>query len=182
MSKASKALDGDWQGDGFGIAWLDGSDVWQVQKSLQPIWEEKASFTQVPVTKTLIAHARSASFPHHKGLIEFNQPYIIGDAVFVFNGLVKGVTIPNIPGKIGAEKICSLVREALQSFAPQEALEHVKRRLLDNSKEIVALNIGLATKDGIYSLNHFSRHPEYYSLHMWEQEGRRFICSEPLSF
>lgn len=180
MSEKSKALDGDWQGDGWGVAWIDERGEWQRQTSLAPIWQEAQVFEQVPLTKTLVAHARAASFAHHKGVIEFNQPYLFDQYAFVFNGLVRGVSLPNIPGRIGAEKICHLVKQELAMYEPQEALERVRDLLLKNCKEIVALNLGLASKEGIYALNYFSQHPEYYSLHHAQSSERRVICSEPL--
>ena len=180
MSQKSKALDGDWQGDGWGVAWLNEENMWQVKKSLSPVWEDTSVFPTIPSTRILVAHARSASFPHHKGVIEFNQPYISGKYAFVFNGLLRGVSLQNIPGKIGAEKIWSLLQQELKESAPQEALEKVKKLLIENSKEIVALNMGLATPEGIYSLNHFTKHPEYYSLHQWNEDSTKIICSETL--
>jgi predicted glutamine amidotransferase len=180
MAQKSKALDGDWQGDGYGVAWLDEQNKWQVKKSLSPIWEEIQNLDNLPETGMFLAHARSASFPQHKGVIEFNQPYILGEYAFVFNGLLKGVSLPNIPGKIGAEKIWSLLQKELESNDPQEALERTRQLLINSAQEIVALNVGLATKENMYFLNHFTKHPEYYSLHEWSEDETRIICSEPL--
>ena len=178
MAEKCKAPDGDWQGDGWGIAWLDKQDQWQIQKSLLPIWKETKIFNEFGHTRIFVAHARSASFPQHKGMIEFNQPYISGEYVFVFNGLLKGVSLPNVPGKIGAEKIWRLLQEELRKNAPQKALEVIKKLLLHKSKEIIALNIGLATPQNIYSLNYFTKNPEYYTLHRWHQNSSEIICSE----
>lgn len=180
MSEKSKALDGDWQGDGWGVAWSDSVQGWQRHVSLAPIWQDTDRFSSIPATHTLVAHARAASFPQHKGVIEFNQPYLFDRFAFVFNGLLKGVSLPNIPGRIGAEKIRFLVREELKVCEPQEALERVRVLLHRHCREIVALNIGLATSEGIYSLNHFSCHPEYYALHRWNDDQTHIICSEPL--
>lgn len=180
MAKKNKAPDGDWQGDGWGVAWLGEQNQWQVQKSLEPIWKEAGGFTAFPRTRTFVAHARSASFPQHKGIIEFNQPYIFGKYAFVFNGLLKGVTLSNASGKIGAEKIWHLLQLELKNNTPQKALETTKRQLLKNSKKIIALNIGLATPKNIYSLNYFTKNPEYYTLHHWQENSAVIICSEPL--
>ena len=180
MSEKSKALDGDWQGDGWGVAWLDSNNQWKRQTSLAPVWQERQTFEVVPRTRVMVAHARAASFAHHKGVIEFNQPYLFGEYAFVFNGLLKGVSLPGIPGRIGAEKICHLVQQEVVQHSPQIALERVRDLLRHNAKEIVALNLGLATVNGIYSLSHFSQHPEYYSLHSWNDEDTHIICSEPL--
>jgi len=180
MSKYSKALDGDWQGDGWGLAWLTDTKEWHTRKSLSPIWDDTESFSHIPNTSICIAHARSASFPQHKGIIEFNQPYLSGKYAYVFNGLLRGVTLSSLPGKIGAEKIWYLLQQELKNNNPQEALAKLKQLLIDSSKEIIALNIGLATNEKIYSLNYFTRNSEYYSLHHWVENDVTIICSELL--
>lgn len=178
MAKRSKALDGDWQGDGWGIAWIDKENKWQVRRSLLPVWEETSSFDSFPKTYTFAVHARSASFPQHKGVLEFNQPYIFGDYAFVFNGLLKGVKLANIPGKIGAEKIWYLLKNELRKNDPQAAMNNIKELLVSNTKNIIALNMGLIKNKNIYSLNYFTKNPEYYSLWEWIDETTRTLCSE----
>ena len=61
--KDSKALDGDWQGDGWGIGWQDEDHEWRINKSINPLWEEEDYFRQIPQSKYFLVHARSASFP-----------------------------------------------------------------------------------------------------------------------
>lgn len=182
MAKKSKAYDGDWQGDGWGISFLDSKNNWQCQKSLSPIWQDAKIFSTFPSTKTFVVHARSASFPNHKGNIIYNQPYIDGEYSFVFNGLLKGVRLPNIPGNIGAEKIWHLLKQELKENNPKEALEKTKEHLVKNSKEIFALNIGLATPNHIYSLCYFTKYPNYYQLHSYKNQELEIICSEPLDW
>jgi len=180
MAHTSKAPDGDRQGDGWGVAWLNEENQWQVKKSLSPVWQETEIFETFPQTSLLVAHARSASFSHHKGVIEFNQPYISENYAFVFNGMLRGVTLSNFPGKIGAEKIWYLLQRKLAQNDPPAALEKVKQILMHHSREIVALNIGLATTGNMYALNYFTRNPEYYILHRWKTEHVEIICSEKL--
>lgn len=181
MARVSRALDGDWQGDGWGLAWIDNSGNWQVTKSLMPIWEEKKTFDSFCETTLFLVHARSATFPRHKNILEFNQPYITQDYAFVFNGHLIGVTLQNIPGNIGAEKIWYLLQKELQKMGPQEALEKIKEMLIQNSKQIVALNIGLATKTRIYSVSYFTKHPEYYTLYTYTSPAQNVICSEDIA-
>jgi len=178
IAKKSKALDGDWQGDGWGFAWIDTNGQWQVKRSLLPIWEEMGSFSDLPEVRSFAVHARSASFPQHKGNVEFNQPYIMGEFAFVFNGLLKGVSLTPIPGKIGAEKIWYLLQRELKNTPPQISLKRTEKLLIDNSKEIVALNIGLMSSKNMFSLNYFTRNPEYYKLHHYKSQNLKIICSE----
>jgi len=182
MAKKSKAYDGNRQDDGWGIAWVDNQKQWQLKKSLFPIWEEINSFDQFPSTKTFVAHARSSSFPKDKEILTYNQPYIDGEYAFVFNGLLKGVSLPKVPGNIGAEKIWYLLKKELINNNVNEALEKTKKLLLENSKKIIAFNIGLATskKSKIYSLCYFTKYQKYYQLHTFKNQYTEIICSESL--
>jgi predicted glutamine amidotransferase len=180
MSERSKSYDGDWQGDGWGVAWLNANNTWQTHHSLSPIWEDQSFFETLPETLSLVAHARSASFPHHKGVLAFNQPYVFGPYAFAFNGMVKGVSLPPIPGRIGAEKIWHLLKQELETHPPKIALTRLHTLLQAHSQEITALNIGLASPDEIHSFNEFARYPEYYTLHPWENTSGQGICSEKL--
>jgi predicted glutamine amidotransferase len=181
MAEKSRTFDGDWQGDGWGVAWLGDENKWQRYRSLKPVWKDREQFVRIPDTKVFTVHARSASFADQKGILEYNQPYFNDRFSFVFNGHISGVKLPSsIPGKIGAEKIWSLLQNFLEKNDPGTALEKIKHILEKNSKSIQALNIGLADKDNIYSLNIFSHHPECYQLWHHEDSGRKIICSEKL--
>lgn len=181
MAQKSRAFDGDWQGDGWGVAWLD-ENGWQVKKLLLSVWQDKKIFTSIPRTKSLVVHARSASFPSHKGNINFNQPFISGEYAFVFNGLLHGVKLPvPVPGQIGAQKIWYLLQTFLKKYPPAVSLEKIKTLLISHTSEIQALNIGLADKKNIYSLNYFTKHPQYYTLHYEKKTNFELISSEKLS-
>ncbi len=179
MAERSKAFDGDWQGDGWGFSWLDDKNSWKLYRSLKPIWKDQSSFDSFPKTGMFAIHARSATFPQHKGNIEFNQPYVNNPAIFVFNGYLKGVTL-SIPGKIGAEKIWFLLQKALKEKKPIEALEKVKNILKKNTKQIQALNIGLSDGKNIFALSYYTKHPEYYRLRYIKTKELSLISSEPI--
>lgn len=182
MAKLSRAPNGDWQGDGWGSAWIDNRNKWQTYHSIKPVWEDTNSFDKIPDTKIFLAHARSATFPDQKGILEYNQPYINGEYAFVFNGYLQGVKLPDIPGKIGAEKIWYLVSKALRTNNPPTALENTKKLLLGNSRQVVGLNIGLASVDDIYSLSYFTKFPQYYSLSYFKNKHFQAVCSEKLDW
>jgi len=115
MCQRSHAPDGDWQGDGWGVAWqIDKS--WKIHKSLSPIWEDLDKFSTIPQTNLFIVHARSAGFPQHKNTLEFNQPYLHNNLCFVFNGMIRGVKIQRVlGGKIGAQKVFSFLIEEMKT-------------------------------------------------------------------
>lgn len=180
MAKKSKAFDGDWQGDGWGLSWTDSNNMFHVHTSLYPIWEEDGIFDSFTETKNLSLHARSASFTKHKGNILFNQPYINTSYSFVFNGLLKKVSL-NISGQIGAIKIWNLFQQNVAQHNPIQALELLKNQLISNAKEIQALNVGIQTLDHIYALCYFTKHPHYYQLHYVNTPKIKIISSQPFA-
>lgn len=178
-----KSPDGDWQGDGWGICWLDNKSNWSLYKSLLPIWEDHAAFSQIPPTKYLLIHARGASFPGDKDSIHYNQPYHDEKYAFVFNGLLKNVKIPfMLDGKIGAQKIWSLLKKILSHENPQSALIKLQNTLLKYSASLCALNIGLCDKENIFSINLYEAYPDYYKLHYYSNQNISIISSVAIPF
>lgn len=180
MCQGSHAPDGDWQGDGFGISWKKDRN-WQIVKSLQPIWKEQNVFSQVSDTNILVAHARSAGFPQHKGIIEFNQPYASDSLRFVFNGMIRGVklTIP-LEGKIGAQKIFSLIKKLIKEKSGGDALKEVDTLFLNNAQKVEGMNIGLVHKDRLYALCEYAQNDEYFGLRYYSDSSIAIICSQPI--
>ena len=182
MCQHSTGLHGEgWQGDGWGVAWRDDREPWQVQHSFAPIWTEANTVQHLPPTRHLLVHARSASFAHHKGNIAYSQPYVCAPYAFVFNGFLKGVRLPRrVPGAIGAEKIWWLVQAQLARGAPlQQALATVYAVLARSSRDIQACNMGLS--DGsTYAFYNGNPHGQaYYQLHQARQGALHMVCSEP---
>lgn len=178
MAQKSKALDGDWQGDGWGIAWIEKGE-WKQYKSLKPVWEDQNTFHTFPKTNIFLIHARSASFPKDKGNIEFNQPYIYKNYAFVFNGLLKGVRLA-APGRIGAEKIWNILKNNLVRFSPEEALQKTTDVLIKNTQQVNALNVGLSDGKKLYSFCYYTMHPEYYNLQMSKNGSKEIVSSEKI--
>jgi len=180
MAKNSQAFDGDWQGDGWGVSWIDEIGSWQTRKSLLPIWEGEKLFASFPKTSFLAVHARSASFPDQKDIIEYNQPFVEEPYLFVFNGLLKKVALSSLPGRIGSQKIWFLLKKLLKRLEPKEALLKIKTVLLENTENIQALNIGLCDKGKIYSLCYFSKYPDYYQLRHFQNSDVKIVCAGEL--
>ncbi len=186
MCRKSRALDGDWQGDGWGITFLNEENKWQTYKSLRPVWDEYELKESFPKSKIFAVHARSASFPSQRGFICFNQPFGNEDLVFLSNLSLRGVKLKEpIPGKSGAEKLWFLTGK---EFEKQEDLEKILRSVENlietNCEEIKTMNIGLMTKDSITALCRFSTNninPEYNNLFYFDNQrnGLKMISSEP---
>ena len=180
MCESSRAPDGDRQGDGWGIAWKE-ENGWQIKKSLSPIWEEQDRFTNIPPTRLLAIHARSAGFPQHKGNIEFNQPYINEGWCFVFNGMLRGVSIPRkLSGAIGAQRIFSFLQEETAHATGDQALETLDRTFLAHTRRIDGMNVGLVKDDRLYALCEYADNEEYFSLRYYQDPHLAMICSASL--
>ena len=176
MAETSKAYDGDWQGDGWGFSWLK-NNKWHEYRSLKPIRKEKNKFSKFPRSYIFSIHVRSASFPQHKNNIEYNQPYINEFYSYVFNGLLRGVTL-SLSGDIGAQKIWLLLNDYLKKMNLIQALSKTADILKKNSRNIQALNIGIAGKNTISAYCYYTEHPNYYSLQYSDSSDVKIICSE----
>lgn len=182
MAQQSKHSVDLWQGDGWGVAWLDNHERWQGHRSLAPIWEDRDHFAALPASRHWVVHARSASFTQHKGVLDYNQPYHNTRYAFVFNGLLRGVRLPQrVAGSIGAQKIWSLLQTYLATQPPGAALDQLRETLLTHTQELKALNLGLADSNGCYAFCSFATNPAYYTLHLHRSTELQMICSEPLT-
>ncbi len=181
MAERSHAPDGDRQSDGWGISWMAGGNGWQVAKFLSPIWEDAPLFDRFPECTSLCVHARSASFPHHKANLAFNQPYISDSYAFLFNGLLTGVSLPGaIPGEIGSQKLWSLLSLYLSTQTPDSSLRSLQATMDKSSRRIQAFNVALCDQKNIYGYCEYESHGEYYHLQYHVSPGLAVISSEGL--
>jgi predicted glutamine amidotransferase len=179
VCQKSIAPNGDKQEDGWGVSWIE-NHKWKTIHSLSPIWEDRDIFLHIARTTKLVIHARSATFPKEKGILSYNQPYAIGKYCFVFNGALFGVRLGKpVSGEIGSQKIWSLLQDELASYSLPDSINRVKDFLEKNSKEIIALNMGIVTKESVSVLCKYSKETEYYTLH-YHKSDFQIICSEKL--
>jgi len=170
-----------WQGDGWGIA-LKNKNGWKIRKGLKPIWEEYNYLRKIPKSEIFIVHARSASFDKHRGKVEYNQPYTKNGICFVFNGLVHKVNMNKvIPGRIGAQKIFSLLTDYLHDLSPEVALKKINNLILGSSERTEGLNVGLSFNGNLYALCQYDNDADYFTLYYSNEENKKIICSVPLS-
>ncbi|MBI4066853.1 hypothetical protein HY407_00570 [Candidatus Gottesmanbacteria bacterium] len=181
MCEVSRDTDGDPQKDGWGVAWQE-QGIWNISKSLNPIWTERERLEGIPSTKIVVAHARSASFPQYKGNVDYNGPYIHGPVCFVFNGRLYGVKIDRpLEGTIGAQKIFSLLQQEMEKKRDmEEALKSVQTILKANTRHIQGSNIGVVYDNIFYILCQYDDFPEYFRLHYYQDKELSIVCSEPI--
>ena len=162
----------EYQGHGWGCAWLDEKDEWQFHHNIKPVWEEeKLNF---PETRLFIAHARSA-FRDEGIEVKNNMPFTDGTNVFAFNGELRGVRI-NSEGRIGAEKIFNYIRRFYKGdmhSATQKGVEIINKR----TRYIRAMNFFLADKNEVQVCSWFGEQPEYFQLQLCQEEDTLIVCS-----
>ena|SRR3990167_1821403 len=170
----------EWQGDGWGISWKVEDRGWRIEKSLRPIWEDVDKFDKIPKSKFFVVHARSASFPKHNGFLDYNQPYLDKDLIFVFNGELYGVSV-RAPGNIGAQKIFWLLnKDRNQRKTVVESLKNVRDLLISNSKSMLGMNMGLFHEDAILASCYYQKNAQYYTLHFMTSDSLSMISSEKI--
>ena len=163
----------EYQGHGWGCAYLDETGVWSFYKNINPIWEDDLS--QLGETTLLVAHARSA-FEDRDIVIENNMPFFDGKTVFIFNGELRGVKIRE-RGRIGAEKIFNFVRR-FDKGDTLKALEKAVRIIKKRTRYIRGMNIIMVNEGAIFVSSFFNEDKEYFTMRY--VEGKELIiCSEP---
>jgi predicted glutamine amidotransferase len=168
-----------WQGDGWGVGYKKNSE-WDFYRSLRPIWHDEPALKTIPTTASLFAHARGALV---KGSItlEYVHPFVQGDWIFAFNGLVRGVKL-QIPGGIGAVKIFNLLLKTIDEYGDvQSSIQQVSDLLVTNSESYTAINFILSNKKTgqTYIHSRYSEDPDYFAIRVaHETDGTSLACSQ----
>lgn len=175
FAKTSTAPDGDWQGDGWGMAHKTnhGTNSFVSYKSLDPIWIDAHS-RKDSKTKLLIIHARSATFKSQKDDINFNMPFCNDKYCMVFNGSLSSIKIdsPYFTGVTGAQKIWSFMQKCLSIEAPLAAMKKVVRILSRTSNGKVTINLTIVDIEGnMWGYSYYETSPEYYAQWLFKNES-----------
>jgi glutamine amidotransferase len=163
----------EFQGHGWGCAYLDENAGWQFYKNIDPVWED--DFNRFGETTLLVAHARSA-FEDRDIVVENNMPFFDGRTVFIFNGELRGVKIRE-EGRIGAEKIFNYIRrfdKADTHLALAKAVDIIKKR----TRRIRGMNIIMVSDGGIFVSSHFTEDEDYFTMR-YREGPELIICSAP---
>ncbi|CAB1078858.1 hypothetical protein JY97_03540 [Alkalispirochaeta odontotermitis] len=163
----------EYQGHGWGCAYLDASDTWQFYKNIDPVWQD--DFGRFDETRLLVAHARSA-FEDKDIVVENNMPFFDGRTVFIFNGELRGVKIRE-QGRIGAEKIFNYIRR-FDKGDTRQALIKAVFIIRKRTRFIRGMNIVMINEQGIFVSSYFSGDEDYFTMRY--RQGRELvICSAP---
>lgn len=169
LSRHSK----EYQGHGWGCAWLDGTGGWRFHHDIRPVWEDTSPV--FPRTRLFIAHARSA-FRDEGIAIENNMPFGDGERVFAFNGELRGVRIKE-SGRIGAEKIFNYIKRFDRDDLG-EAVERGVDVIQKRTRYVRAMNFFLASRKEVYACCLFNEEPDYFQLWQSTMDGVQVVCSD----
>ncbi len=162
----------EYQGHGWGCAWLNADRSWSLHHSIQPVWEDTRSFPETPL---FLAHARSA-FRDEGIIVQNNMPFYDGSRVFLFNGELRGVRI-KAEGRIGAEKIFNTIRK-YDSGDMSEAVQRGAKVINKRTRYIRAMNFFLADAGAVRIYSQFSENPDYFQLRRTTCDEVRVVCSQ----
>jgi glutamine amidotransferase len=163
----------EFQGHGWGCAYLDASADWKFYKNINPVWQD--NFDQFDETRLLVAHARSA-FEDKDIVVENNMPFFDGRTVYIFNGELRGVKIRE-QGRIGAEKIFNYIRR-FDRGDTRQALEKAVGIIRKRTRSIRGMNIIMVNDEGIFVSSYFTEDEDYFTLR-YREDRHLVICSAP---
>jgi predicted glutamine amidotransferase len=162
----------EYQGHGWGCAYLDPDNRWRIHRNIDPIWED--DLNRFDSTRLLVVHARSA-FEDRDIVVENNMPFFDGRTVYIFNGELRGVKIRE-QGRIGAEKIFNYIRR-FDKGNTGKALEKAVGIIKKRTRYIRGMNIIMVNDGGIYVSSLFNENKAYFTMRY--REGTDLvICSE----
>ncbi|MBF0279003.1 MAG: class II glutamine amidotransferase [SAR324 cluster bacterium] len=169
LAKNSK----EFQGHGWGCAYLDRSSQWRFYKNINPVWQD--DFSRFEATTLLVVHARSA-FEDRDIAIENNMPFFDGRTVFIFNGELRGVKIKE-EGRIGAEKIFNYIRR-FDRGDTRQALTKAVSIIRKRTRYIRGMNIIMVNESGIFVSSFFTEDEDYFTM-QYRDDQQLAICSVP---
>lgn len=163
----------EYQGHGWGCAYLDPAGHWQFYRNIKPVWEDDLS--RFDETRLLVAHARSA-FEDKDIVVENNMPFFDGRSVYIFNGELRGVKIRE-DGRIGAEKIFNYIRR-FDKGDTEQALTKAVGIIKKRTRHIRGMNIIMVNETGVSVSSYFTEDESYFTMSYREGDDL-IICSDP---
>ncbi len=168
--------------DGWGIAYR-GEEGMKVLRGGRPAGEDPALARLARCSDRFLGHVRYASNIATVGAAN-SHPFVVGDRLLAHNGTFYG--------KIGADadrrgvSDTLVFLELLAATLPRQTLPALAQTLsrLLSDRELVgnysAANFLVGLGDTLFALRKYRRHPDYYTLHLFAEEGAVTVASEPL--
>lgn len=170
-----------YQGDGFGVSFIDENGQIKTIKSLKPIWASSELIQTIPYTTFALVHARSAFGESTIGDIENNQPFGDDNFLFAFNGNLRSVKLKT-QGKIGAHKIFNFFANKIKNTNFHEAMQNAINEIIQNTGHVKALNIIAIKNKDIFVQNTYGENEDskYFNLWISQNPQHLIISSEKL--
>lgn len=160
LSEDNPTPEGNWQGDGWGISWVDPYLKWRDYRTFISIWKNTEFMHIFMPSNTFLLHVRTLEVAEEYISEEHNLPYSTDELTFVFDGELtstEAIKESQLPADRIWEKIKSLNRENLESEFRQlcESIDLEKENLK-------AANLVLSDKNNLYVYNKYNPEFEYY--------------------
>ncbi|MBT4434514.1 hypothetical protein HOD05_04830 [Candidatus Woesearchaeota archaeon] len=176
---------GSWtHGDGWGIAYLDGT-TWVVEKSTKSIYHDpKVDDLRNIKTNLAIIHVRKkmGSIVHFKNTHPFHiKRKELGNFAFCHNGYIEE-EIEYCPsfspkGETDSEQLLYAILSKMQEKKPVESI----RETLERYNKCTGTNVILATKETSFIGTRDNKFPAYYNMRIAQTKDMILIGSEELS-
>ncbi|MFQ5538433.1 MAG: class II glutamine amidotransferase [Gemmatimonadota bacterium] len=154
----------EYQGHGWGAAWIDADGSWATHHSLKPIWEDR--LPHLPPTRLFLAHARSA-FRNEGIMLSNAMPFVGGTLAFAFNGEIRGVRL-RVPGATGAWRLFNLLGSLLMREAGDgrlgASLERLNSIVRTRSTHVRGMNFVVSDSKRVWASSHPAEEGEYFTL------------------
>ena len=164
-------------GDGWGLAYLNNKDKWEMYKSLQPIFQDKKveEFKDIK-TKAVILHVRRATTGSKS--LHNTQPFLykdkVNEIIFAHNGTVYDELIINDKYVEGDSDSVKWFNKVLKEYQEKET---IKDSISLNNYNLS--NFIFATSNKIIIGEKFKENPDYATMKYFI-EGKDVVVSSEI--
>lgn len=172
--------EGNWQGDGWGISWLDPLGGWREFKLFMPIWKNKDFLYMFTPSNTFLMHVRTLAAEEEYISEEHNLPFTNENISFAFDGDLIESEI-GTANKLIADKFW----ETIKTFDLNN-LENEFKNFCENinleTEALKAANLVLCNKENVYVYSKYKTELEsYYQLNYVIDENKIVFSSQEMN-
>jgi predicted glutamine amidotransferase len=168
--------EGNWQGDGWGVSWLDPLNNWREFKLFPPIWQNKDFLYMFTPSNTFMAHVRTLAVEEEYTSEENNMPYTNNELAFACDADLLESKVDS------ADKLVGLrLWEDIQKL-DKKNLEQEFKKLCENinleEKALKSANLVLCDKENVYVYcKYLAERKDYYQIRYWIDESKIIFSS-----
>ena len=192
--------------DGWGIAWLNEHNCFELHKGSKPIWESRAARQIIRNVQSnlIVVHARKSekNDATRKRSHPFKHVALDREWIFAHNGGID-CSAPRrhrVRSDVDSERFFCCLLDSMESIKTGESQDEKKlvtaalEDTLKVTKVRTALNFILASRRNLFAFRYYRRDPDYYNIvyltRSWKDEKElskgpgecaTILSSEPLS-